>query len=557
MYACTCATKLTYHTSQNYLPLLCFLKLISTRHLLLNLGRRNKEAEMTSLPSSLLPIESHYIAEVTKFVCSLLKPITNLIHNENETFQITHVERLKSAQQHVLLLSVTLPRLMFKSDDDNYSTRRDVLHSLYKAVKDGNGKIILRIWENGARWWNLNLKRLFHHNNVDTFNCDSVTLCNDLANAEVPGYKVAKRAIEYYNNRCKEKISWVETNLYIPNVIYFHESGSILTSSLSNRLHSPWALFSYVGEDSNYTNRNDRNSCRKYKICDDFIHNMVKNRHEFGFDEPHPRHGRVNTDQALDYALVVLDTIIFPVHTAFYDCYFRNSLNNNNESETQMGPINEHPLLQQDGNNLVMINYIDIEKESNYSSNKNLCQSKGCQYLDMVKMYQNIVSYLNEEVSDSQEFKLPLEHKKLNKDRKSHQVNALLRTLDQCISSLLLEFTQLDVTMKYKLPAVLCHLDLQPQNMILYHKNTISTDNGVLPNILSVLDWEESCYADPRFELLLLCRKVVATREQADTLWNIYEQVIQERFEDFSMTYRVKDSILGPIDPWLKLKTVL
>jgi hypothetical protein len=67
-----------------------------------------------------------------------------------------------------------------------------------------------------------------------------------------------------------------------------------------------------------------------------------------------------------------------------------------------------------------------------------------------------------------------------------------------------------------------------------------------IPRITSILDWEESCYADPRFELLLLCRKVVANRKQADSLWSYYSKYLIDQFH-------LK---VGPIDPWLRLESV-
>jgi thiamine kinase-like enzyme len=75
-------------------------------------------------------------------------------------------------------------------------------------------------------------------------------------------------------------------------------------------------------------------------------------------------------------------------------------------------------------------------------------------------------------------------------------------------------------------------MDCQPQNLIHFSKWRIA----------SVLDWEEACYADPRFELLLLSRKVCASREQADVLWRTYEQEMNKN--------------IGPIEAWLKLEAV-
>jgi len=143
------------------------------------------------------------------------------------------------------------------------------------------------------------------------------------------------------------------------------------------------------------------------------------------------------------------------------------------------------------------------------------------------------------------------------------------------------------------LPGVVCHMDLQPQNMILRRRrpdynhfsckeNSMSfghiavrnTDvlkedhnseymgsvQDEIPHIACVLDWEESCYADPRFELLLLCRKVVANRDQAQLLWDYYSKAIYTALHDVGdyglVTTGTSANAVGPIDPWLKLETL-
>jgi aminoglycoside phosphotransferase (APT) family kinase protein len=77
-------------------------------------------------------------------------------------------------------------------------------------------------------------------------------------------------------------------------------------------------------------------------------------------------------------------------------------------------------------------------------------------------------------------------------------------------------------------------MDCQPQNMIFYRSESET-------HVSSVLDWEEAAYADPRFELILLGRKVCANREQADIIWKTYEDECQT---------------LGDIEPWLRLETL-
>ena len=91
-------------------------------------------------------------------------------------------------------------------------------------------------------------------------------------------------------------------------------------------------------------------------------------------------------------------------------------------------------------------------------------------------------------------------------------------------------------------PFVLCHMDCQPQNL-LFLQRTNGDEKATAPQIASVLDWEEAALADPRFELLLLCRKVCANRSQAEQIWKAYGQSLQ-------------DHSLGPLAPWLALETV-
>jgi thiamine kinase-like enzyme len=87
------------------------------------------------------------------------------------------------------------------------------------------------------------------------------------------------------------------------------------------------------------------------------------------------------------------------------------------------------------------------------------------------------------------------------------------------------------------LPPVLVHMDCQPQNLLFARAK-----DKRRPLIVSVLDWEEAAFADPRFELLLICRKVCANRSQADQVWKTYREELPQ-------------PNLGPIEPWLKLET--
>ena len=52
--------------------------------------------------------------------------------------------------------------------------------------------------------------------------------------------------------------------------------------------------------------------------CHHFPTTMIKVRHEFGFSEPHPRHGRVPTDECLDYSMMILQNVVIPIQTYFF-----------------------------------------------------------------------------------------------------------------------------------------------------------------------------------------------------------------------------------------------
>jgi len=122
--------------------------------------------------------------------------------------------------------------------------------------------------------------------------------------------------------------------------------------------------------------------------------------------------------------------------------------------------------------------------------------------------------------------------------------------LDQCVRQLEQEVTNSSAELALNpLPFVLVHMDCQPQNLIFAKKPGPDTERGIPYanlQLSSVLDWEEAAFADPRFELLLLGRKVCANMQQAQALWDMYQQ----------HSWRSKCIHLGPIHPWLRLETV-
>merc|ERR1712087_451881 len=96
-------------------------------------------------------------------------------------------------------------------------------------------------------------------------------------------------------------------------------------------------------------------------------------------------------------------------------------------------------------------------------------------------------------------------------------------------------------------------MGLQPQNLAFGTTNTNTTSNNDKKYntkdcfVASVMDWEEACYADPRFEILLICRKVLANKDQADELWRTYARQVKQVAGNLDE---------GPLEPWLKLETV-
>jgi len=103
---------------------------------------------------------------------------------------------------------------------------------------------------------------------------------------------------------------------------------------------------------------------------------------------------------------------------------------------------------------------------------------------------------------------------------------------------------------------VLCHCDLQPQNLIFWTEEppwSASESTSLdIPNVACILDWEEASWADPRFELILLCRKVCANMEQATSVWIYYVN----RVAAWASAHGIGSMDVGRIEPWLKLEAV-
>ena len=434
--------------------------------------------------------------------------------------RVASADEVKSAQQQVFILTLCFE----ESKTDHCSQQRgeetvppsnentrQISARIQTAISKGNNKIVARVWKGSARWWNLNT------------NDASGTMRGkiDIARSEVAGYRIARAAMSTPHASANAGIVSSENDkVIIPEVIYFScdyrgDKANSVVETVEHRQReeeNPWAILSYVGEDSCYfqgnTDGNDSSPQHSSPWIFDgqYAKDMVKIRHEFGFDEPHPRWGRVKEDQALNYAIRVLDRVILPIQSTFSP-----SIDIKNTCDCFGGHEED----------LVVLGRPSSMKP------------KPFRFIDMVAIYCDAATKMSKTIHQTS-------------DAIDNTTAKLLSALHICIENLANEakacayLSGSDV-----LPASLCHMDVQPQNLILRRHKGEEYDVNVVPFVSSVLDWEEACYADPRFEVLLMARKVCANRKQADKLWEHYSHQLKKRH----------NLDVGPIEPWLKLET--
>lgn len=204
-----------------------------------------------------------------------------------------------------------------------------------------------------------------------------------------------------------------------------------------------------------------------------WIDSMVKVREEYGFPEPHPRWGRVPVAEALQYSMQLLQSVVVPLHTS------------------------DVPV-------------VDSSTVSTYT------------YDGMVSLYlEKFQKYLAPCCDSNDDGSISLDLRNaINKLGDSIRELARKCELGQTPSPL---------------PPRVCHLDLQPQNVL-------CVQVGGVAKIKVIFDWEEASFSDPRFELLMIGRKVCANERQAETVWKSYERLVGVS--------------LGKIDAWLELEVV-
>jgi hypothetical protein len=415
---------------------------------------------------------------------------------------------------------------------------------IVKALRRGKNRIIMRQWKHEASWWNLNtnqddiececscpVRRGRPH--YDVHDATAVTRNTlSMARAEIAGYRLARVALDYHHECEPFSMKGNSHRKHVPEVIYFSHDENNLKSD-----DAPWALMSYFdnhdSEDRESPSpRLEINMDEKYEPIDEgmeinhpsincnattpcyqFPSTMTKIRHEFGFDEPHPRHGRVPIDKCLEYGMMVLRDVVMPIQSYFFVL----------SSEVT---YNEEVL-----RNLLYIGWFDSDQAV-----------KSFQYEDMVTVFHHALTRLS---------KVNARH--IDGETNDGKIDSLLHMLENCVNELSCEW-QNSGGKPPPLPPVLCHMDLQPQNLAFRraHDDDDTTQNCV---IVSVIDWEEACYCDPRFEILLICRKVLANRDQADKLWQTYSLYIQQLSDSLSSKTKIRWNV-GSIEPWLKLETV-
>ena len=402
---------------------------------------------------------------------------------------------------------------------------------------------------------------------------DTTTTTLSMAGAEVAGYRLAHYAIDSYYNKqhtnihigCTKKGVIGTTPVYMPEVLYFSHDNTNNNESMANNNccnckkldnqldddDAPWALLSYF--DNNYSNSNEETQSSSTSTlgasdldgrripCHHFSTTMIKTRYEFRFDEQHPRHGRVPVDECLGYAQMILRDVIVPIQSSFFALSVADDDDGSSTFHKKM-ELSNH--LQSVGwghgqllNDDTAINHF--------------------QYHDMIAIYDHALHRL---ISVSE----------TNDNNMDETMGNLLSMLERCVAVLSSEWDGNSTTGKPPpLPPVLCHMDLQPQNLAFWRIVPDSNNNeeghtihttAKHCSIASIMDWEEACYADPRFEILLVCRKVLANREQADILWQSYSNHVKEVGNQLLSSSRNGNPVccwdVGPIEPWLKLETV-
>ena len=488
------------------------------------------------------------------------------------TVQIKNVTTFRSAQQQIYLVQLGQRDNNESSLPDNHktisspsstvpTTAKASSNTLEDCIRQGNNYIVIKIWTGTSRWWNCHHTETSNSSTANTRSTTSKqlpmmgegiisTYClNDCINDTTGNGTIDEKDVQTCQQQQQQYIAQQEIGGYqaayhvfisTANALFETETSSscamssviriprVLYSSLSDyptqgdnstnrsNYRPPWCILEYVGPYSLYFN-----DPQWIQHDTSYIDAMISIRKEFGFDEPHLRWGRLPIHLCVPYSLQLLNSFIVPLHMH----YFINV-------HGKLGSTIRLPTSQ------MKIYFFDSVLE--------LIKSK-----IMCCIVPNVATMSDHDVE-------PI-HAKVLRDASQILKAAIHAIYDEVVSSSI-----------QNLPPVLCHMDLQPQNIIfgtspcsITSNKGSHTDKCAHPillsqkpcncQLISVLDWEEAAYADPRFEMLLLCRKVCATREQADFIWQCYTDMINQRLAHHEGSQPIQ---LGPITPWLKLEAI-
>ena len=529
----------------------------------------------------------------------------NNINDDNRfRWKLSDISEAKSAQQQVFILkfednqpniSGSMPR---KSLPDRH--RHDRVDTNWSgAMRSGKNRLVLRIWKGGSRWWNLN--RNVDHVELarseimgygvareafeECYRSEHKNQDGNNANPETFGSVDTTVSVRTETRTGERLAPWMVPK--IPRVLHFHAPAiqhhnseeapqprpqppsykEVRKTAIESEASSSdsealcWAVMEYVGADENDILSTTTDGCcdtgaddavkgnHSYaKIDRSYLEGMIKIRMEFGFEEPHPRWGRVPVDQALHYAGTILHEVLLPLHR--YSSRLGDQRRDNSHLKPRRSPL-ELP-------------FYNIGAKT---------------FSGMVELYRralkDVVSADPRQKSDVD--RSSSSSSSSSSERWDDRIDACIQRLDEEICFLDSVATGQPSAIPPLYP-VLVHLDLQPQNLIFFQKpSSLSADgpptNGTLnvpeglsshseehgdgvplfgegkSSVFSVLDWEDAAWADPRFDLMLLCRKVCANRHQADAIWCEYELSIADGNGS-------TPGVLGPIEPWLRLETV-
>lgn len=201
------------------------------------------------------------------------------------------IKEYKSAQHRVFILPVNLETDDRIIDDDSIARWKNAIMDSTSSPEDGPKKIVARVWNGSARWWNLHSHKFL--NCFHATKTHSSFSISDLARAEVAAYRVAQQMLEYTKmpQRRKKKDSTAGKTLtvcgkssesfrdtIIPDVLYFSHD-NIPQSEYDQDNKVCWALFSFVGNSSIHFSENNtgiNNRVKNFFYTEELTKRMVK-----------------------------------------------------------------------------------------------------------------------------------------------------------------------------------------------------------------------------------------------------------------------------------------